>query len=103
MDAMISFETNIRLSQRSPTYLTLHDTSISDLMRARAADVRDVGNRVLALLMGHGESNLSQLPGAHGFVFMLMLLQEDVIMVDAHKTDTCLADGFMQCFQIRIA
>lgn len=36
----------------------------SDLMRARAADVRDVGNRVLALLMGHGESNLSQLPGA---------------------------------------
>ncbi len=35
-----------------------------DLMRARAADVRDVGDRVLASLLGQEESDLSQLPGA---------------------------------------
>lgn len=34
-----------------------------DLMRVRAADVRDVGNRLLALLMGESGSDLSHLPG----------------------------------------
>jgi phosphoenolpyruvate-protein phosphotransferase/dihydroxyacetone kinase phosphotransfer subunit len=35
----------------------------NNLMRARAADVRDVGNRLLGLLMGGAESSLSRLPG----------------------------------------
>ena len=34
-----------------------------DLMRARAADVRDVGQRVLGLLMDGGASALAELPG----------------------------------------
>jgi phosphoenolpyruvate-protein phosphotransferase/dihydroxyacetone kinase phosphotransfer subunit len=34
-----------------------------DLMRARAADVRDVGDRVLGLLMDAGASALAELPG----------------------------------------
>jgi phosphotransferase system enzyme I (PtsI) len=34
-----------------------------DLMRARAADVRDVGNRVLGLLMDSGAPVLAELPG----------------------------------------
>jgi phosphoenolpyruvate-protein phosphotransferase/dihydroxyacetone kinase phosphotransfer subunit len=34
-----------------------------EVMRARAVDVRDVGNRVLAQLAGEGASDLSDLPG----------------------------------------
>jgi phosphocarrier protein FPr len=41
-----------------------HFESLDDeLMRARAVDVRDVGNRLLAVLIGVGQSQLSELPG----------------------------------------
>jgi phosphocarrier protein FPr len=35
-----------------------------ELMRARAADVRDVGSRLLAMLLGEEASDLTRLPGA---------------------------------------
>jgi hypothetical protein len=49
------------------------------------------------------QQHVGQLPGAHGLVFTAVLFEEDVIIVDAQKTDTCLVHGVTQCCQSFIA
>jgi phosphoenolpyruvate-protein phosphotransferase/dihydroxyacetone kinase phosphotransfer subunit len=58
-----------------------------DLMRARAADVRDVGNRLLALLMGTGESSLSRMPDS------VIIVAEDLVPSETALLDRAKVRG----------
>ncbi len=63
-----------------------------DLMRARAADVRDVGNRLLASLVGEGESDLSHLPGA------VIVVAEDMAPSETVLLDRTKVSGLATAF-----
>lgn len=70
-------------------FATLDD----ELMRARAADVKDVGNRLLSILMGRGRSSLEQLPGPVIIVADELVPSETAMLDRANVRGICTALG----------